>query len=49
MKKQTKVKLRLDKQTVRELTDSDYRIVVGGSGSTVVYTCTTGGQPTATC
>ena len=46
----TKLKVRLDKQTVRQLTDSDYRVVVGGSS--VVFTCTTttsGGQPTVGC
>jgi len=61
MKKHTniKLKLRLEKQTVRELTDSDYRAVVGGSSvvgdSSIVYTCDTttsgaqSGQPTVGC
>lgn len=39
MKKHTTTKLKLEKQTVRQLTCSDYRIVVGGSS--VVYTCGT--------
>jgi len=40
VKKQTNTRLRVKLQTVRQLTDSDYRAVVGGS--TLVYTCTTG-------
>ena len=50
MKKHTNTRLRVKLQTVRQLTESDYRAVVGGS--TVVYTCTTGapsGQPTVDC
>ncbi len=53
MKKHTTIKLKLEKQTVRQLTRSDYRAVVGGSS--IVYTCDTTlsaaqiGQPTAGC
>lgn len=43
--KDTKLKLRLDTQTIRDLIHSDYRAVV--SGSSVVYTCTTSGAQTA--
>jgi hypothetical protein len=46
----TNTRLRVKLQTVRQLTESDYRAVVGGS--TLVYTCTTGlqtGQQTVTC
>ena len=39
MKKHTTIKLKLEKQTVRQLTRSDYRAVVGGSS--IVYTCDT--------
>ena len=37
MKKRTNTKLGLEKETVRQLTESEYRAVVGGSS--VVYTC----------
>lgn len=53
MKKHTNTRLKVKLQTVRQLTESDYRGVVGGSS--VVYTCTTTGsgaptgQPTADC
>lgn len=42
VKKQTNTRLRVKLQTVRQLTETDYRAVVGGS--TLVYTCTTGAQ-----
>lgn len=53
MKKHTTIKLALEKQTIRQLTRSDYRAVVGGSS--IVYTCDTTvsvaqiGQPTFGC
>lgn len=53
MKKHTTTKLTLEKQTIRQLTRSDYRAVVGGSS--IVYTCDTTllvtqiGQPTFGC
>jgi hypothetical protein len=53
MKKHTTIKLALEKQTIRQLTRSDYRAVVGGSS--IVYTCDTtvsaaqSGQPTFGC
>jgi len=37
MKKHTITKLKLEKQTVRQLTGDEYRVV--GGGSSVVYTC----------
>jgi hypothetical protein len=50
VKKNTNTRLRVKLQTVRQLTESDYRAVIGGS--TVAYTCTTGaqtGQTAITC
>jgi len=53
MKKHITPKLKLEKQTVRQLTERDYRAVVGGSS--IVYTCDTtlsvaqSGQPTVGC
>lgn len=53
MKKHTTTRLKVKLETVRQLTESDYRAIAGGS--TVVYTCTTTstgvqtGQPTADC
>jgi len=51
MKKHTNNRLRVKLETVRQLTESDYRSVVGGSS--VVFTCTSTaavpGQPTANC
>src|ERR1041384_316599 len=50
MKKNTNTRLRVKLQIIRQLTETDYRAVVGGS--TLVYTCPTGaqsGQPTVTC
>lgn len=50
MKKHNNNRLRVKLQTVRQLTEIDYRAVVGAS--TVVFTCTTGaqsGQPTLDC
>jgi hypothetical protein len=37
MKKRTSIKVRLEKETVRQLTERDYRAVIGGSS--IVYTC----------
>jgi hypothetical protein len=53
MKKPTTIKLTLEKQTIRQLTRSDYHAVVGGSS--IAYTCDTtmsgarSGQPTFGC
>jgi hypothetical protein len=53
MKKPTILKLKLEKQTIRQLTRSDYRAIVGGSS--IAYTCDTTlsaaqtGQPTFGC
>jgi len=53
MKKPTTLKLKLEKQTIRQLTRSDYHAVVGGSS--IAYTCDTTlsaaqtGQPTFGC
>ena len=53
MKKHTTTRLTLARETIRQLTRSDYRAIVGGS--TIVYTCDTTlslvqtGQPTLGC
>jgi hypothetical protein len=52
MKKHTGTRLKVKLQTVRQLTDIEYRAVAGGS--TIVYTCTStfgaqSGLPTVGC